>query len=218
MRERERETIRQRLKALLKKILPQSFIELLQQLNLYTFHGLGIGFYRENSPQIIKEKIFVKYALANSDWVETGTYKGKTTRFLSKRFPHVYSIEPDVELYKAACDRFKGKNVTLFNDISENILPKLLPKLRGNLNFWLDGHYSEGITFRGKKDCPIIDELNAIEINFDNFKKLSIFIDDVRTFLSSTYDYPPIDYLVDWTRRLDMKWRIVNDIFIIEKK
>jgi hypothetical protein len=218
MKERERETIRRKLKTLLKKILPQSFIDLLQQLNLYTFHGLGIGFYRENPPHFVKKNIFIKYALVNSDWVETGTYKGNTTRFLSKRFPHVYSIEPDVELYKKACYRFKGKNVTLFNGISENVLPKLLPKLRGNLNFWLDGHYSEGITFRGKKDCPIIDELNAIEINFDNFKKLSIFIDDVRLFLSSTYDYPSIDYLVDWTRRLDMKWRIVNDIFIIEKK
>jgi hypothetical protein len=216
MSERERDNVTG-IKKIIKKILPQSFIELVQQLNLYTFHGLGIGFYRENPPQFVKEKIFEKYALANSDWVETGAYKGKTTHFLSKRFPHVYSIEPDLELYKAAYNRFKGKNVTLFNDVSENVLPELLHKLKGNLNFWLDGHYSEGITFRGKKDCPIIDELNAIEINFDNFKKLSIFIDDVRLFLSSTYDYPSIDYLVDYTRRLHMKWRIVNDIFIMEK-
>jgi hypothetical protein len=213
MKKREKE----RLKTLLKKILPQSFVDLIQKLNLFTFHGLGIGFYRENVPQFLKEKVLAKYALANSDWVETGTYKGKTTLYLSKKFPHVYSIEPNVELYKAAYNRFKGKNVTLFNDVSENVLPKLLHKLRGNLNFWLDGHYSQGITFRGKKDCPIINELNAIKKNFDNFKKLSIFIDDIRLFLSSTKDYPSINYLVDWTRRLDMKWRIVNDIFIIQK-
>ena len=213
MKEGEKE----RLKTLLKKKLPQSFVELIQKLNLLTFHGLGIGFYRENVPQFLKEKVLAKYALTNSDWVETGTYKGKTTYFLSKKFPHVYSIEPNVELYKKAYNRFKGKNVTLFNDVSENILPELLSKLRGNLNFWLDGHYSQGITFRGKKDCPIINELNAIEKNFDNFKKLSIFIDDIRLFLSSTKDYPSINYLVDWTRRLDMKWRIVTDIFIIQK-
>ena len=142
---------------------------------------------------------------------------GDTTHYLSKKYPHIYSIEPKVEFYKAAINRFKSQNVTLFNDVSENVFPILLPTLKDNLNFWLDGHYSGGETFKGNKQCSIKDELNCIEVNFHNFPKISIFIDDVRLFLSSANDYPTIDYLVDWSRRLNMKWKIEHDIFIIQK-
>ena len=172
------------------------------------------------TPQFVKEVIFMKYAVDGADWVETGTYKGTTTNFLSNRFPHVYTIEPEQNLYNTACKRFNGRNVTLFNDVSEKALPILLTKLSGDINFWLDGHYSEGKTFKGEKDCPIQDELNAIEKSLENFGKLSIFIDDIRSFLpkSSNYtDYPSIDYLVDWARRLNMRWRVEHDIFIIQK-
>ena len=176
--------------------------------------------YSDNTPQFVKELIFMKYAIDGADWVETGTYKGTTTNFLSNRFPHVYTIEPEQKLYNTACKRFNGRNVTLFNDVSEKVLPVLLTKLNGDINFWLDGHYSAGKTFKGEKDCPIEDELNAIEKSLENFGKLSIFIDDIRMFLpkSSNYsDYPSIDYLVDWARRLNMRWRVEHDIFIIQK-
>ena len=176
--------------------------------------------YSDNTPQFVKELIFMKYAIDGADWVETGTYKGTTTNFLSNRFPHVYTIEPEQKLYNTACKRFNGRNVTLFNDVSEKVLPVLLTKLNGDINFWLDGHYSAGKTFKGEKDCPIEDELNAIEKSLENFGKLSIFIDDIRMFLpkSSHYtDYPSIDYLVDWARRLNMRWRVEHDIFIIQK-
>jgi len=204
-----------KIKLLLTKILPQSLIEMLRKpLSLYQWKNRD---YLESAPQFVKEKVFKKYGLANSDWVETGTFLGTSTHYLSKRFPHVYSIEPEIKLYKAACNRFKGRNVTLFNDVSENVLPRLLPTLSGNLNFWLDGHYSEEFTFKGNKVCPIENELNSIEVNFYNFKKLSILIDDVRCFLSSSSDYPSIDYLVDWARRFKMHWTIEHDIFIMQK-
>ena len=164
--------------------------------------------------------MFIKYGIKNAIWVETGTYLGTTTKYLSDLFPHVYSIEPELNLYTLACKRFEGKNVTLFNDVSEKILPTLLPKLRGNVNFWLDGHYSAGVTFKGEKDCPIKEELQAIEQNFFNFDKLTILIDDVRCFLphnNSYTDYPSIDYLVDWARRMNLQWRIEHDIFIMQK-
>jgi len=174
----------------------------------------------ENSPQLVKEKVFTKYGIPDASWIETGTYRGTTTKYLSERFPHVYSIEPGLDLYKSACKRFDGTNVTLFNDVSENVFPTLLPTLKGDFNFWLDGHYSAGITFKGHKDCPVEDELLAIEKNFNNFSKLSILIDDVRCFWpsnSENSDYPSIDYLVDWARRMNMRWRIEHDIFIMQK-
>lgn len=208
----------EKMKKVLKKVLPQSVVEFIQaRVGMFSWKKRR---YLEYSPQVVKQSIFLKYGIEDGVWVETGTYLGTTTRFLSVSFPHVYSIEPEPKLYELARKRFSGQNVTLFNDISENIFPTLLPKLSGNINFWLDGHYSSGITFMGEKACPVEDELNAIEANIQNFDKLTILIDDVRCFLSSNNlyaEYPSIDYLVDWARRMKLKWRIEHDIFIMQK-
>jgi hypothetical protein len=206
------------MKKVLKNLLPLAVMEFIQ-----TNRSLSDWKKRdflENSPQMVKQKVFLKYGIKDAIWVETGTYLGTTTSYLSGLFPQVYTLEPEPMLYAAACKRFKEKNVTLFNDVSENIFPSLLPKLSGNVNFWLDGHYSAGITFKGEKDCPVEDELIAIEKNFYNFDQLTILIDDVRCFLpnnSSYTDYPSIDYLVDWARRMNFHWRIEHDIFIMQK-
>ena len=206
------------MKSFIKKILP---VQLVRHFEIYrTIKKWGKRNFLEHSPQLIKEIVFEKYGVVNAPWIESGTFLGKTTNFLRERYPHVHSIEPEIKLYNAALKRFHGKNVTLYNDVSENIFPKLLKDLVGDVNFWLDGHYSEGITFKGEKNCPVVDELNAIEVNLNNFNQITILIDDVRCFLpvnSEHPDYPSIDYLVDWARRLDMYWRIEHDIFIIQK-
>ncbi|MYE37891.1 MAG: hypothetical protein F4X24_10025 [Rhodobacteraceae bacterium] len=176
--------------------------------------------YLEHAPRHVKEKVFLKYGIPNAIWVETGTYKGDTTDFLAKRYPHVHSIEPSKYLYDKAVRRFSGRNVTLYNGISEIEMPNLLPSLNGNVNFWLDGHYSAGITFRGENDCPIEDELVAIKENLANFESVTVLIDDVRCFYPAenpAYSgFPSVDYLVNWTRKHNFLWRIVHDIFIIQ--
>ena len=206
------------MKSLLEKLLPQSIVEFVRtQKAMADWKKRN---FLENSPQLVKQRVFLKYGIKDAPWVETGTYRGTTTKYLSDLFPYIYSIEPEPKLYAAACNRFAGMNVTLFNEVSENVLPSLLSDLKGNINVWLDGHYSAGITFKGEKNCPVEDELAAIEKNFGNFDNLAILIDDVRCFLptSAEYtDYPSIDYLVDWARRMNMHWRIEHDIFIMQK-
>ena len=111
-----------------------------------------------------------------------------------------------------------NQNVELFNGVSEDIMPSLLLRLKGDINFWLDGHYSAGVTFKGNKDCPVEEELIAIKNNLLNFTKVSILIDDVRCFLptNTTYsDYPSIDFLVDWARVNDFNWRVEQDVFVM---
>ena len=199
-------------------MLPTRLLELARQRrDFFAWKQRG---YLDSSPQTVKQNVFLKYGVKGASWVETGTFLGTTTHYLSNLSHHVYSIEPVQSLYIDACKRFEGRNVSLFNDTSENVLPSLLPKLNGDINFWLDGHYSAGITFKGDKDCPVVDELSAIEANFDNFEKISILIDDVRLFLlseSEHSDYPSIDYLVDWARKMNMRWRIEHDIFIMQR-
>ena len=42
---------------------------------------------------------------------------------------------------------------------SEVQLPKILDRLDGAVSFWLDGHFSAGVTFQGDQDTPIREEL-----------------------------------------------------------
>ena len=166
-------------------------------------------------PQFIKKKVLEKYGVAKAQWIETGTYLGTTTKFLSARAPQVYSLEPEKQLFERAQKRFRGSNVTLINAPSESTFPELLPNLKGDINFWLDGHYSAGATFLGEQISPISEELNEIENSLGQFEKVAIFIDDVRLFSDGDDGYPSLDTLVDFARKNKMQWSIENDIFII---
>ena len=206
------------LKRLLKTHLPDRVVEAYM-------HRRAIRDWRkrdflENAPQFVKEKVFLKYGISDTPWVETGTFTGTTTRFLSSRFPFVYSIEPETGLYGLAVAKFKqGRrdNVELFNGVSEDVLPELLPSLEGDINFWLDGHYSHGETYKGATDCPVEMELESIRQQLPRFSRVAILIDDVRCFLAGLEDFPSIDYLVDWARGHQFSWCIEHDIFIMRR-
>jgi len=172
----------------------------------------------DNAPQFVKENVFLRYGIPNANWVETGTFQGKTTDFLERNFGKVYSIEPAKALYDNAVKKFSGRDVALFNDVSEAVFPSLLPTLGGDCNFWLDGHYSAGATFQGMQDCPINDELASIAANLDKFTKVAILIDDIRcfhTFNTDYPDYPSLDSVVDWARAHGFNWCIEQDILIM---
>jgi len=170
------------------------------------------------SPHFIKQTCLQRNATPNAIWIETGTYLGETTEFLSAHSTMVYSIEPEPALYLNAVKKFESfNNVQIINGLSEEVFLTLLPKLSGDINLWLDGHYSAGITFKGPKDTPIVDELNCISNNKSNFEKVSVFIDDVHCFNPHKIEYaeyPSIDYLVDWARQNKFYWHIEHDIFI----
>ena len=57
--------------------------------------------------------------------------------------------------------------------------------------FWLDGHYSSGITAKTDKNTPILEELKTI---FTSPYNHGILIDDARLFTGKE-DYPSIDEL-----------------------
>ena len=116
------------MKKILINYIPLNFIELILSLRQF-FDWWKKGFL-ENSPQLVKQNVFLKYGVKDAIWVETGTYLGTTTKYLSGLFPHVYSIEPEPSLFESARKRFDGQNVTLFNDVSEKVFSSLLPKLR----------------------------------------------------------------------------------------
>ena len=84
--------------------------------------------------------------------VETGTWRGYTTRALSQMVEYVAAIEIDPlmceEAQRTTCDRI---NITFFRGDSA----KLLPSLAGaGVLFYLDAHWFN--------EWPLFDELDAI--------------------------------------------------------
>jgi len=90
--------------------------------------------------------------------------------------------------------RFDGyKNVRLIQGDSGQRLLELLTGISKPVLFWLDGHYSAGISVRGETDTPVSAELKAILSHA--IKQHVILIDDARCF-DGTNDYQNLDDLL----------------------
>lgn len=178
--------------------------------------------YAAPSPAYMKRAVISRLGTPDAVWVETGTFMGDTAALLASNAKAVYTIEPERALYEKAATRFAGNSkVHAMHGLSEEVFPTLLPTLGGTVNFWLDGHYSGGITHQGPTDCPVRDELQNIENNLSRYSKVAVLIDDVRCFdpsIPEYADYPSLDYLVDWARKNGLVWHIEHDIFVAKSK
>jgi len=113
--------------------------------------------------------------------VETGTYLGDTVATLRPRFRRVISIELSAQLAAAASERFTATpGVTILEGDSAQLLPSVLADLNGPALFWLDGHWSGGVTARGDVDSPVVAELEAVLS--DRYQHV-VLIDDARCFV-----------------------------------
>lgn len=173
--------------------------------------------YAAPSPHFIKLACLIRNSIPSATWVETGTYLGDTTEKLASVGNIVYSIEPESNLFENAKNRFRNwESVHIIKGVSECVLPKLLPGLSGDVCFWLDGHFSGGITYKGDQTTPILDELSCISEHMSHMDRVVIMIDDARCFSKITErdaNYPPLDYLVEWARHNGCSWHIEHDIF-----
>ena len=100
-----------------------------------------------------------------SYFVETGTYTGEMVKYVNARhkWKKIYTIELSHKLYNRAVILFKDtKNVTCLWGDSGSVLKSLEFGKRSPALFWLDAHYCEGVTARGRKITPLIEELEII--------------------------------------------------------
>jgi hypothetical protein len=181
------------IKELLKSLLPQKMVREIQnrkQLDEWRRNGSS-----GPPPHIIKQKEIAAYQSRYNihTLVETGTYLGDMVEAMKHRFKRIYSIELSTELFEMAKQRFlKDENITILQGDSGKVLPIILKQLNEPAIFWLDGHYSAGITAKGEKDCPIFEEIDAILIQPEAGHV--ILVDDARCFTGEG-DYPTIDAL-----------------------
>jgi hypothetical protein len=113
-------------------------------------------------------------------FVETGTLGGETAAWAAEHFSRVISIEIDKSLYARACASLADKpNIELLLGPSEWLLPQITRSLSGPAVFWLDAHYSGPGTGGADKECPLLEELAAI-----NGANHLVMVDDSRLFIN----------------------------------
>ncbi len=144
--------------------------------------------------------------------IETGTYLGEMVEAQKKNFKKIISIELGQNLFEKAKAKFKNENnIIIVQGDSGKVLPSILKKIAEPVIFWLDGHYSAGITAKGDKDCPIFEELDAIlrRGNLDHI----LLIDDARCF-NGQGDYPTIQELKNYIQAKNGNYQmeVKNDI------
>lgn len=121
-------------------------------------------------------------------FVETGTYLGDSTNVAAEIFKQIHTIELSEKLYKRVVERFKGNpNICCYLGDSATVMKKLVPTLTGRVLFWLDGHFSGGITSRGESNTPILSELERIAL-LPNQQSV-ILIDDLRLFQKPKFGF-----------------------------
>jgi hypothetical protein len=168
-------------------------------------------------PHEIKQDLILRYAARHRVrvLVETGTYLGEMVEAMHRRFERVISVELDPKLHRQASERFSRlPHVTIMFGDSGDVLPGILAGLHAPALFWLDGHYSAGVTAKGERETPILKELEHIFAHA--IDRHIVLIDDARLF-NGTHDYPTLTELEDFVRarRPDTKFEVDDDIIRI---
>lgn len=125
-----------------------------------------------------------------STLVETGTFTGGMIAAALRDFRAIYSIELDPVLAATVQRMFRRqRHVQILQGDSSVRLTELLGCLEGRVLFWLDAHYSGGVTARGAMDCPLFQELDQI-LKTVQIQPV-ILIDDARDFTGQN-GYPSV--------------------------
>lgn len=156
------------------------------------------------SPPEVKRAVLKKYGNINATWIETGTYLGATSAYLSEISNFVFTIEPSEQLFQRAKERYSSlANIEFIHGTSEDQFESTLLKCTGNINLYLDGHYSEGETYQAKMDTPLDLEVDVLIKNRSKFKNVTLFVDDVRCLNPQLKEYRDYPSLLTLLRKLD---------------
>ncbi len=162
----------------------------------------GVGQRAASPHRVVKQAIIAAYQkeYGVNVLVETGTYKGDMVHAQLKNFKRIYSIEISWDLYSRAVERFMKKgHVSIVYGDSGYLLPEIIAEIDEPAIFWLDGHYSSGITSMGETECPVVKEIDAI---FESKNSGHIILVDDAMYFNGQGDYPSVDEL---TRRIVSK-------------
>src|SRR5262249_43165449 len=126
----------------------------------------------------------------------------------------IISFELDQNLAAQAQERFANdSHIQIVQGDSGKLLGEYLATIDEPCLFWLDGHYSGGITAKGTLETPIKNELTAILSH--PYDGNLILIDDARCFTGEN-DYPTLDKLKGFIKP-SHKFSVEHDVIRIHK-
>ena len=170
-------------------------------------------------PHMAKQRMLREYAKRYGlrVFVESGTYFSDMLEAMKADFDRIYSVELSRDLHEKAITRFQGRNnIELIHGDSSIELERIMAKINQPALFWLDGHYSAGVTARGAKDTPIYEELRHI-LNASERGHV-IIVDDARCF-GTDPAYPSIEELSELIKkRSNLDIRVQDDSIRITPK
>jgi hypothetical protein len=138
-------------------------------------------------------------------FVEAGTFHGESALRASKIFSRVITIEKSSFLFMQSSKRLKRQpNIACYNGCTREHVTTHLRELDNPL-FWLDAHWSGGMTSGQKDECPILDELSLIFAKGLNC--FAILIDDARLFTAP----PPRPHDRNQWPRIDELAKMIPD-------
>ena len=165
-------------------------------------------------PHLYKQKVVKEYQKRYDlpVLIETGTFLGEMVDAVKRKFLEIYSIELSESLADKATRHFsRYDHIHIVQGDSSKKLPDILPSVDKPCLFWLDGHFSGGMTAQGEVDYPIINELTHIK----NRLKAGgvILIDDARLFTGKD-GVPSIQEIEHGLREINPGYQIElkNDI------
>lgn len=164
------------------------------------------------APHLLKERVVKRYArdFGLKTFVETGTYLGDMVAAVRGNFDVVHTVELDDRLYARAVHRFsRHPDVHLYRGDSGKLLPQILGDLDRPALFWLDAHYSGGVTARGDAETPVLDEIE--HIYGTSISGHVVLIDDARKFTGSG-GYPTVEQLETRIGGRPLRLEVADDI------
>ena len=206
------------IKAMLYKTVMDPFRRIKQNVKLKAKHRKQFKEWYDKGcpvppPHIVKQQCLRNYAARYKlrILVESGTYCGDMVEAMKDSFDKIYSIELSQELFLKACKQFASDiHVECIHGDSGLEIGNIVKTLNRPALFWLDGHYSGGVTSKGSIDTPIIEELQHILESGESGHV--IIIDDARLF-GSDPSYLSVDELKEFifSRRTDVEISIKDD-------
>ena len=112
--------------------------------------------------------------------IETGTFRGDTTKLLAENFERCITIERSTQFAQAARLRFSNEpRVTVLEGSSRDQLAMALPERNLSCFFWLDAHGIYDFEDSEAEENPLLAEIQLIIDQRDSTNTI-IAIDDAR--------------------------------------
>ena len=167
------------------------------------------------APHAVKQAIVKEYEAKYRlpVFIETGTYMGEMIDAVLNLFPKIISIEFDLKLAQSAKNKYSSmRHVTILQGDSGTLLPELLAGIKEPCLFWLDAHYTGGVTGQADSETPIVKEIKSILEH--PCSDHVILIDDAREFTGNS-NYPTLEELRQILKNSRREWQMTVDADVI---